>query len=46
VVIVPVGTMVYSREGQLLVDLNGPGDRWLAAEGGLGGQGKQSISLQ
>jgi len=39
VVIVPVGTMVYSREGELLVDLNGPGDRWLAAEGGLGGQG-------
>ncbi len=39
VVIVPVGTMVFSREGELLVDLNGPGDRWLAAEGGLGGQG-------
>src|SRR6202050_5264795 len=39
IVIVPVGTMVYSREGELLVDLNGPGDRWLAAEGGLGGQG-------
>jgi len=29
VVIVPVGTMVFSREGELLVDLNGPGDRWL-----------------
>jgi GTP-binding protein len=39
VVVVPVGTMVYSRDGELLVDLNGPGDRWLAAEGGLGGQG-------
>ncbi len=39
IVIVPVGTMVYSRDGELLVDLNGPGDRWLAAEGGLGGQG-------
>jgi GTPase len=39
VVIVPVGTMVLSREGELLVDLSGPGDRWLAAEGGLGGQG-------
>jgi GTPase len=38
-VIVPVGTMVYSREGEFLVDLAGPGDRWLAAEGGLGGQG-------
>src|ERR1700693_3469516 len=31
--------MVYGPEGQLLVDLKGPGDRWLAAEGGLGGQG-------
>ena len=39
VVSVPLGTMVYGPEGQLLVDLKGPGDRWLAAEGGLGGQG-------
>ena len=39
VVGVPVGTMVYDANGQLLVDLRGPGDRWLAAEGGLGGQG-------
>ena len=38
-VYVPVGTMVYSQEGELLVDLAGPGDRWCAAEGGLGGQG-------
>jgi len=36
---VPVGTMVYSQDGEMLVDLKGPGDRWLAAEGGLGGQG-------
>jgi GTP-binding protein len=36
---VPVGTLVYSHEGDLLVDLSGPGDRWRAAEGGLGGQG-------
>jgi len=34
-----VGTMVYTAEGELLIDLKGPGDRWLAAEGGLGGQG-------
>ena len=33
------GTQVFSQEGELLVDLAGPGDRWLAAEGGLGGQG-------
>jgi GTP-binding protein len=39
IVSVPVGTMVYSAEGKLLIDLKGPGDRWLAAEGGLGGQG-------
>ena len=36
---VPVGTMVHDQDGVLLVDLAGPGDRWLAAEGGLGGQG-------
>jgi GTP-binding protein len=39
VVSVPIGTMVYDAQGELLVDLKGPGDRWLAAEGGLGGQG-------
>ncbi len=39
VVTVPVGTLVFSQEGELLVDLSGPGDRWRAAEGGLGGQG-------
>jgi GTP-binding protein len=38
-VTVPLGTMVYSKDGDMLVDLKGPGDRWLAAEGGLGGQG-------
>lgn len=36
---VPVGTVVYNRENDLLVDLVGPGDRWLAAAGGLGGAG-------
>ncbi len=39
VVPVPVGTMVYGVDGGLLVDLAGAGDRWLAAEGGLGGLG-------
>jgi GTP-binding protein len=38
-VTVPVGTMIYSQDGEPLVDLAGPGDRWCAAEGGLGGQG-------
>ena len=39
VVSVPVGTTVFNAEGELLIDLKGSGDRWLAAEGGLGGQG-------
>jgi GTP-binding protein len=39
VVNVPTGTAVFNAAGELLVDLKGPGDRWLAAEGGLGGQG-------
>jgi len=36
---VPVGTVVRERDGSVLCDLSGPGDRWLAAEGGRGGQG-------
>ncbi len=36
---VPVGTVVHDRDGAVVVDLAGPGDRWRAAEGGLGGAG-------
>ncbi len=36
---VPVGTVVRERDGSLLCDLTGAGDRWLAAEGGRGGRG-------
>ncbi len=36
---VPVGTVVRERDGSVLCDLSGPGDRWLAAEGGQGGRG-------
>jgi GTP-binding protein len=36
---VPVGTAVYSADGELIVDLANAGERWLAAEGGLGGHG-------
>lgn len=36
---VPVGTQVYSEEGELLVDLVEDGARWLAAQGGRGGRG-------
>lgn len=36
---VPVGTLVYDRDGDLLIDLSEPGLRWRAAEGGEGGMG-------
>ncbi|MGC1419304.1 MAG: GTPase ObgE [Acidimicrobiales bacterium] len=39
IVNVPVGTVVLSRDQEILVDLAGPGDTWLAAAGGLGGAG-------
>jgi GTP-binding protein len=39
VVAVPVGTQVKDRDGTVLADLVGDGDRWLAAEGGQGGKG-------
>ncbi|HVL26859.1 MAG TPA: GTPase ObgE [Acidimicrobiales bacterium] len=38
-VLVPVGTVVSDRTGEVLVDLVAPGDAWLAAEGGRGGRG-------
>jgi GTP-binding protein len=39
IVPVPEGTTVYDFDGNLLADLVGPGDRWLAAAGGRGGRG-------
>ncbi len=39
VVTVPVGTVVRLADGEALVDLAGPGDRWRAAAGGRGGAG-------
>ncbi len=36
---VPVGTTVHTLDGEMLVDLAEPGDRWRAAEGGEGGMG-------
>lgn len=39
IVSVPVGTVVFGQDGELLVDLLGPGDKWLCAAGGLGGAG-------
>ena len=37
--LVPVGTVVESLDGEVLCDLMTEGDRWLAAEGGRGGMG-------
>jgi GTP-binding protein len=39
VVDVPEGTVVRSRDGELLADLVHHGDTWLAARGGQGGRG-------
>src|SRR5689334_15423732 len=39
VVAVPEGTVVRDRDGEVLADLVGHGDRWLAARGGRGGRG-------
>jgi GTPase len=38
-VTVPVGTVVRSRDGEVLADLVNAGDRYLAAQGGRGGRG-------
>ena len=42
-VLVPVGTKISDNEGTVLADLVGPGDRWMAAEGGRGGRGNASF---
>ncbi|MHB1137525.1 MAG: GTPase ObgE [Microthrixaceae bacterium] len=39
IVHVPIGTSVKDRDGEVLADLVHDGDRWLAAEGGIGGKG-------
>jgi GTP-binding protein len=38
-VAIPVGTVVRSREGEVLADLVDVGDKYLAAQGGRGGRG-------
>jgi GTP-binding protein len=40
---VPEGTVVLDRDGDVLADLLGRGDRWLAARGGRGGRGNASF---
>jgi GTPase len=39
IVPVPEGTVVRSLDGEVIADLSGEGDRWLAAAGGQGGKG-------
>jgi GTP-binding protein len=39
VVPVPVGTVVRQRDGRVVCDLSGDGERFLVAEGGQGGRG-------
>ena len=39
VVPVPIGTVVRTQDGEVLGDLSGEGDRFLAAAGGRGGRG-------
>ena len=39
IVKVPEGTVIKDFEGEVLADLVGTGDRWLAASGGRGGRG-------
>jgi GTP-binding protein len=39
IVPVPIGTVVRTQDGDVLADLSGGGDRFLAARGGQGGRG-------
>jgi GTP-binding protein len=41
---VPLGTVVKDADGEVLVDLNEPGMRFVAAEGGQGGLGNAALS--
>lgn len=44
VVEVPMGTVVTDEEGRQLADLTRPGQRWIAARGGRGGQGNSHFA--
>jgi len=41
---VPVGTVVKDESGEVLVDLTTPGERFVAAEGGIGGLGNFALA--
>ncbi len=40
---VPVGTMVFDEQGELIADLSEPGARFVAARGGRGGRGNANF---
>ena len=42
-VMVPVGTVVKTAEGEVLADLLLPGERYIAAKGGRGGRGNAAL---
>ena len=46
VLAVPVGTVVKDADGEVIVDLNEPDQRYVIAEGGLGGLGNQALATQ
>ena len=43
---VPDGTVVMSTDGEIIVDLVGPGTRFVAAQGGRGGLGNACAGVQ
>ncbi|MDK6259344.1 GTPase ObgE [Corynebacterium frankenforstense] len=44
VLLVPVGTVVTTEDGEQLADLTEPGTRFMAAEGGYGGLGNAALA--
>lgn len=44
VILVPLGTLIFSKEGNLLADLSQPGELFLLAKGGKGGRGNASFA--
>ncbi|MGO2747977.1 GTPase ObgE [Microbacterium sp.] len=44
--LVPVGTVVKDVEGDVLIDMVTPGDRFVVAQGGRGGLGNAALSSQ
>ena len=41
---VPLGTLIYSENNELLIDLNTPDSHYCIVEGGLGGQGNMNFA--